>query len=124
MNEDDRKRIDSLNDKLDQQYQRLSDQISELAKGQARLTGIVTNGLSHRVQENHKRIGELIQRVPTRDEVSGMVQGCYEADAAQDARASQHLSMGERRKGNRIALWSVLLAGLSMVATIVVSVGV
>lgn len=124
MNEDDRKRLDKLDDKLDQQYQRLSDQISELAKNQSKLTGIVTNGLTHRVQENHARIGELIQSVPTREEVDGMVQKCFEADAAQDARATQHLSMGERRKGNRIAIWSVLVAGLSMVATIVVSVGV
>jgi hypothetical protein len=111
MNQQDRDRIDQLNDKIDRQHELVLGKIETLTQGQARLVGIVTNGLTHRVQENHERLTRLIENSPTRTEVTAMVAGCYDADRQQDTRQMERKRI--------VAMWlpPIVVAAITVAGT-------
>jgi hypothetical protein len=79
------------------------------------------NGIADTVRRLETKVDLIEREYATREELRREISECLEADRQQDERVQQEKGFGERRRGNHIALWSLVIAGLALLSTITIT---
>lgn len=88
------------------------------------IKGANGDGIWETVKRIERRVDELERDSATKEELHREIQGCLEADRMQDERNQWGADMGERRKGNKIALWAlVCTVAVNVVIAVITLVG-